>query len=115
MEPLLRGGDAALAFLILESIKKTVDAQDPENKEICEVCFDLYGGETFFVKSAYMSSTRTPLCYTCIRICFVHVYAYVLPFCVHVYLYDDDMEFKAHVNPKALVYSIRNVYVKGYL
>eukprot|EP00731_Ephydatia_muelleri_P031203 Em0022g717a len=36
MEPLLRGGDAALAFLILESIKKTVDAQDPENKEICE-------------------------------------------------------------------------------
>lgn len=39
MDPLLRGGDAALAFLILESIKKTVDALDPENKEICEVCF----------------------------------------------------------------------------
>ena len=36
MDPLLRGGDAALAFLILESIKKTVDALDPENKEICE-------------------------------------------------------------------------------
>ena len=40
MEPLLRGGDAPLAVLILESIKKTVDAQDPENTVICTVCLN---------------------------------------------------------------------------
>ena len=42
MDPLLHGGDPGLAGLLLANIKKTVDAQDPENTETCTVTTFLF-------------------------------------------------------------------------